>query len=318
MKRDASVVACSRQLELEAEGSALFGHWQKLEPNCKDKGITPELTTLAAGLDKELKTAGTKAMNTMALYVVIRDFKKELNASIGACRYAFLKAEASDALAKKEALYAVPSQGVDAAAKAELDKAFAVWKSSAVKAGDAKAKATSMPPSPSPGARVSSWSSLAGLGFAFGLVMVITGSLLFRRALKAELVDAPEGGEAAQDGPKDLGVAFSDLAKRVAALDDAVSTGLDAEAIKSELENIQLDLLEPIVEARQKVQLKYGMEAFAQIYGPLAGAERRLNRAWSALVDDHRPEAHASISRVAKELAALDEQVQSVIAAKAA
>jgi hypothetical protein len=59
----------------------------------------------------------------------------------------------------------------------------------------------------------------------------------------------------------------------------------DADALKSGVEGVLLGRLMPIVSARLMLSAAHGIEAYAQVFTPIASGERCLNRAWSALVD---------------------------------
>ena len=164
---------------------------------------------------------------------------------------------------------------------------------------EAQALATALPPGPSPNKRVTNWLGFAGLPFALGLLLVITGGILYRKAVRAELVGS-DSGEGKREGPTDFGVALGELAVAVrdlagrAGATDAHDDAL-RESTKQDIESALLDRIAPMVEARARVQLRYGMDGFAAVFGPLSTGERRLNRSWSALVDNHWPETQASL-----------------------
>ncbi len=77
----------------------------------------------------------------------------------------------------------------------------------------------------------------------------------------------------------------------------------DMERTKDAVHELAVARFEAIVAARTRVQARYGMAGFAELYGPFSSAERYVNRAWSALVDQHWPEAKASVARAAEDLA---------------
>jgi hypothetical protein len=84
--------------------------------------------------------------------------------------------------------------------------------------------------------------------------------------------------------------------------------------IRTELEQLQLTRFEPLVAARTRLQARYGLAAYAEVFGPLSGAERRINRAWTALVDQHWPEARDSVSHAAGQLEAARSALAQVLA----
>ena len=44
-----------------------------------------------------------------------------------------------------------------------------------------------------------------------------------------------------------------------------------------------------------RVQALHGIEGMAALFSPLSAGERKMNRAWAALVDRHWPEALSSV-----------------------
>lgn len=154
------------------------------------------------------------------------------------------------------------------------------------------------------GERLGTWFDLAGLPFLGGLALIIMGGLLGRKAARDEAErEGSEGGQDAkgeQRGPVDFGVmlgeleaAVNEIAADMEAHDEP--TPVDHERVKGEIEELQLEKVEQLVEARMRLQLRYGVGGFAQVFGPFSAGERNLNRAWSAVVDHHWPEASDAI-----------------------
>ena len=77
----------------------------------------------------------------------------------------------------------------------------------------------------------------------------------------------------------------------------------DLDALQVRLDASKEDLTR-LLGAGPRLQMKYGIAAFAAIFSPLAGGERRLNRLWSTLVDRHWPESLASIDAAVFQLEA--------------
>ncbi len=178
------------------------------------------------------------------------------------------------------------------------------------------AKAKVALPTP-PKQRVTSWFSESGLPFLLGLAMVVIGAVLARKAVKAEALS--EAPRADGRGPVDFGVLLGELHAAAAALATRMDAGETAEAAaeaKLAIEAMQLEQFAPLVEARSKLQARYGLAGFAEVFGPFSGGERRINRAWSALVDDHWPEAHDSVNQAVGSLAEAQEALARVIAAQ--
>jgi len=158
-----------------------------------------------------------------------------------------------------------------------------------------------------PRSRVEQWFQDNGLIFLLGFVCVVAGAVMSRRAFKSELT------EDSGSGPAEGAVDFGDLLGRV--VDEArgiqvhmaglaAPTLADLDAIQVHLERLQKEDLERLVGAGPRLQMKYGVGPFAQVFSPLAGGERRLNRLWSTLVDRHWPEAVASIDAAVAQLEA--------------
>ena len=69
--------------------------------------------------------------------------------------------------------------------------------------------------------------------------------------------------------------------------------------LKDELITLQQEKLVPIIESRARAQASLGLSRYADIFGLISQGERRLNRAWAALVDGHLGEAKYSLEGVA-------------------
>ena len=166
----------------------------------------------------------------------------------------------------------------------------------------------------SPGERLSSWFGVAGLPFLGGLLLVLAGATLSRVEARRAVQEQPSGGAG---GAIDFGEALRSLRDDVHALSEVFAAGLpaddDKDSAQGRLEALQREQIARLVEAGPRVQLRYGLDHHARIFGPMAGAERKLNRAWSALVDRHVPEASASVAAAA---AALDGACEALDAAQ--
>ena len=182
---------------------------------------------------------------------------------------------------------------------------FDAWQAANAERDAADATLAAIPAMPS-GERLKALFDRAGVPFLIGLVLVVTGSLVSRSAVKA----AAQGSGASKDGsgPVDFGAMLHGLHASVSSIADRLAqthepTPADFKAMIAEIEALQLEAFEPLVEARGQVQARYGMATFAAIFGPLSGGERFINRTWSALVDKHWPEATQSARSAAQELA---------------
>jgi hypothetical protein len=153
---------------------------------------------------------------------------------------------------------------------------------------------------PEPTSRVRSWWNSAGMMFMLGLILCIIGAILGRRVAKAEAL-SPASNKDGTGGPVDFGELLNRLvdtaegiSSRTHALESA--TAEQFEAFKNEIAELQVSMFEPLIQSRGRLQALYGMSAFAEIFGPLSSAERKMNRTWAALVDQHWGESKASVA----------------------
>lgn len=187
-----------------------------------------------------------------------------------------------------------------------------IWYRRNVELAETRAKLASTP-LPGPGARLSGWFDLSGLPFLGGLVLIVVGAVLGRRAAHAELND---DGKSGGDARVDFGVAVETLASDVRALAEKATAMADPspaerKAVHQEIEALQISRFGPIVEARYQLQNRIGLSGFATVFGPFSGGERWLNRAWSTLADNHWPETTASLTRSAEQLAEAAEALRN-------
>ena len=213
------------------------------------------------------------------------------------------KAELATVSANSEALSGPPAQ------------ARGRWLDSRTQLVEPKAKLASTA-LPGPEARLSGWFGLSGMPFLGGLVLIVIGAMLGRRAAKAELTEDPKQGG---DTRVDFGVAMTRLAEEVRALADKAAgladpSPAERKAVHEEIENLQLTRFGPIVEARYQLQNRIGLGGFANVFGPFSGGERWINRAWSTLADNHWPETTRSLERSAEQLARADAALKDELA----
>jgi len=178
----------------------------------------------------------------------------------------------------------------------------------APKLAEAQAAKAKIPPEAvEASTRLSGWFSANGLPFSAGVLLIIFGGLLARRADKTAMQAALPGGVGAKKDAVDFGVKLVTTAATVRTLYGVMSdvkarsvAGL--EPFKSQVEAIIQNDIEPLIETKHQVIGRFGMAGFAQLFGPLSGAERYLNRAWVAMVDRHWDEAQNSLDRAAQGL----------------
>lgn len=176
------------------------------------------------------------------------------------------------------------------------------WMEAVEKTIEPSVTAALLPPPPEGTDRLKRWAGLAGWQTLLGMILIIAGAFIARKAAHAEATAvAPSDGKTR--GPVDFGDLLRELetgvrtlhADMVADVETPASSGTARgaafEAYKKRIEAFQYDYVEPMVDSRIKVQTRFGMAGFAALFSPMSGGERNLNRAWSALVDDHWPEA---------------------------
>ena len=148
--------------------------------------------------------------------------------------------------------------------------------------------------------RLSSWWSMSALPFSGGLALIIIGSLMARKQQALELEDSPSDTE--NTGQVNLEQSLTEMhAILQATLQLFNEEELDQSSllakVKIEIENIQKDLLDPIIEQRDRLRARMGTGHFIDVFGPIASGERKLNRAWAACVDEHRTEVQQSLNQ---------------------
>ena len=154
--------------------------------------------------------------------------------------------------------------------------------------------------------RVWSWGSRAGLLFLLGLALLIAGGLLARRVEAAQLGESGSEGGAA--GAGSLEAQLKEISNEIEALCATGATllseiggypGPNAQisTLQAKLSTLSAGPVAELGEQRRLLQHKLGLRAFATLFSELSGAERNLNRAWSALTDGHLGEAQASLER---------------------
>jgi len=154
-----------------------------------------------------------------------------------------------------------------------------------------------------PAERLRGWVSAGGLGFGVGWLLIMAGGWICRGAASTP-VNRGDDGEVAVD----FGCLLDDVHGAIAALAEEMAahpqpTTDDADACKGRLQAIQCDALARLCGSGRRIQAQYGLEGMAALFSPLSASERKLNRAWAALVDRHWPEALASVRAAADDLA---------------
>ena len=137
------------------------------------------------------------------------------------------------------------------------------------------------------------WMFLIGCAGLFG------GAMMVRNRRPSTSAQTDHGADAQSHALHTLDL----IARGVAALrEDIVSLSPDAAAVKvlEDLGAIQRDLVSTFIASRPQITAQRGMSGYAQVMDAFAGAERQLNRAWSAAADDVVEESVLCLERAAE------------------
>ncbi|MEE2755487.1 MAG: hypothetical protein VYA30_02445 [Myxococcota bacterium] len=167
---------------------------------------------------------------------------------------------------------------------------------------------------PGPNLRLASWVTDSGAGFGAGLFFIVIGALIARRVKKAELTGSGTESGSGSISAVNVRVMVTEVAEQVGGLAERVKENQSptiacADEIRQEIERLALSHFQPIVDARYRLQAEIGLAAFAEAFGPFSAGERNVSRAWSALVDEHWPEAVASLANAATALRMADQKL---------
>ena len=194
------------------------------------------------------------------------------------------------------------------------------WVQAFGKAIEPEARTNAMASPPEPIDRLSAWAMSNGFFFSVGLVLIVIGGLLTRK-INREAATSSKPSEATDGaGPVDFCALLKQLQSEATSLYAALSTTEepspeDFERAQEQIETLQFERVERLVDNRAGIQVRYGIGAFSQIIGPMSAGERNLNRTWSALVDQHWPEAMASLQNATLQLDEACRQMDAVLAA---
>lgn len=150
---------------------------------------------------------------------------------------------------------------------------------------------------PGPTERISQWFGVGGLGWGIGILVIGAGAFLAR---KQAAEDAAGGGDTVTSR-----VDFVASVGRVRATIDEIRRAIavlpmdtDDNDSRQKLDDLDAEVVQPLVEGRGQLVAKHGLAGFATYFGPFSAGERNLNRCWSALTD-----GHAVVAREALEIA---------------
>lgn len=125
--------------------------------------------------------------------------------------------------------------------------------------------------------------------FVPSIIMACGGAMIARSGSIGGAAEDDLAGDA-QQNPIDLA---KSMIKNLSRIDDHTGAGKAKEII----EEIQNGDIASFVNQRRLYMKEYGAAKFARFFGSFAKGERSVNRAWSALIDEHPGEMHDSIRR---------------------
>ncbi len=149
---------------------------------------------------------------------------------------------------------------------------------------------------PAPGERLTAWANVGGIGWLFGVVLIVAGAVVARRELAAEA--------RGDRGATDEQVHFPAMVARIRARLDALADEIrdlpmdgDTAAAREALDALHADAVLPVVDGRAQFVAKHGIGAFAEYFSAFSSGERNLGRCWSALTDGHTVVARDALER---------------------
>ena len=127
--------------------------------------------------------------------------------------------------------------------------------------------------------------------FGLGILVMLAGVFLTRQGMRAAVGG---GGGADAVTAETMRTWLETFESSVEQLAHGVDT-MECDEIHHRLDPLFVEFGQPFVEHREVLRVAFGGAGFANILGPFASAERRLNRAWSAAVDGYPDEARAQV-----------------------
>jgi len=192
------------------------------------------------------------------------------------------RAEATEASVACRTKAIAPWTGVEEPTDAQLDAAYEEARQAAAEASEV----LEAEPRLEPGARVSEWFSAGGIVWSLGLVLIVAGAVLGRRAAYQAATAPSTSGTAAlpmDEALRTLRARIAEARPLVAALSD----GQDSVQARGIIEALEADVMAPVVDERDRYKARDGIATFAEYFGPFSAGERNLARAWSALTDGY-------------------------------
>ncbi len=156
-------------------------------------------------------------------------------------------------------------------------------------------------------ARVTAWIDAVGTRFFGGVLFVIVGGLLARRANKMER--KPEKAEAGASEAT-YQEAFADVVASVDGLDASALPG-SAKELSESFDALLNDKVPQFLGFRTTIIDELGLERFAEMIGHFASMERAAARAWSVLTDEAWAEVAPSVKRAKAAAARADKALSA-------
>lgn len=131
--------------------------------------------------------------------------------------------------------------------------------------------------------------------FMLSMAGMVLGVLL-KRSAGDGVAAGEEDGEAIPTDAEQMRAVLGEIEGKVVAL-AAEADALSAAELHQRLDPLLGRDLPRFVEGREVLKTAYGVRIFTGIMGPFSAAERTLNRAWSAAVDDNAEESRDCVKR---------------------
>lgn len=134
--------------------------------------------------------------------------------------------------------------------------------------------------------------------FLLGCAGLFAGAMMVRRRASSAASAVADADETA-----DASHTLEQIHRDVAVLREALAAMEPADAAARVLEDVgrlQRDQIPAFIAARPRITAQRGMSGYAQIMDAFAGAERQLNRAWSAAADDVVEESITCLERASE------------------
>ncbi|MAF66767.1 MAG: hypothetical protein CMJ84_14050 [Planctomycetes bacterium] len=132
--------------------------------------------------------------------------------------------------------------------------------------------------------------------FLGAVLATLAGVALLRRASRADVQATSTGGPAGAVASENPHTTLERLLTQTETLAERVAS-LDAAALHEAVDDLLSGPLYTLIEGREALRARHGVRAAVAFMAPLAGAERQLNRAWSAAVDGAVEESRDCVTR---------------------